>query len=44
MRATLSKVDDVPGGLQITIIQTYEIEGADKPACVAESLSRVYGG
>jgi acyl dehydratase len=44
LRATLSKVDDVPGGLQITITQTFEIEGADKPACVAESLSRVYGG
>ena len=44
MRATLAKVDDVPGGLQITITQTYEVEGVEKPACVAESLSRVYGG
>jgi acyl dehydratase len=44
MRATLSKVDEVPGGLQFTITQTFEVEGADKPACVAESLSRVYGG
>lgn len=43
MRATLSKVDDVPGGLQITITQTFEVEGADKPVCVAASLSRVYG-
>lgn len=44
MRATLSQVEDVAGGLQITITQTFEIEGHDKPACVAESLSRVYGG
>jgi acyl dehydratase len=44
MRATLAKVDDVAGGLQITITQTYEVEGTEKPACVAESLSRVYGG
>jgi acyl dehydratase len=44
MRATLSGVADVPGGLQITITQTYEIEGSEKPGCVAESLSRVYGG
>jgi acyl dehydratase len=44
MRATLSAVDDVAGGLQITITQTYEIDGGEKPVCVAESLSRVYGG
>ena len=44
MRATLSKVDEVPGGLQFTVTQTFEIEGSEKPACVAESLARVYGG
>jgi acyl dehydratase len=44
MRAALSKVDDVAGGLQITITQTFEVEGGEKPVCVAESLSRVYGG
>jgi acyl dehydratase len=42
MRATLSAVDDIPGGAQITVTQTFEREGADKPVCVAESLSRVY--
>ena len=44
MRATLSNVTDVAGGLQITITQTFEVEGGEKPACVAESVSRVYGG
>ena len=44
MRATLSSVDDIPGGAQITVTQTFEREGADKPVCVAESLARVYVG
>jgi acyl dehydratase len=42
LRATLAAVQDVPGGAQITIIQTFEREGFDKPVCVAESLARVY--
>ena len=44
MRASLSKAEDVPGGVQFTVTQTFEREGGDKPVCVAESLSRVYGG
>ena len=44
MRATLATVDDIPGGAQITIVQTFECEGAEKPVCVAESLARVYVG
>ena len=44
MRATLATVDDIPGGAQITIFQTFECEGAEKPVCVAESLARVYVG
>jgi acyl dehydratase len=43
MRAALQAADDVPGGLQLTVVQTFEIEGGDKPVCVAEALSRVYG-
>jgi acyl dehydratase len=38
--AELVAVDDVPGGVQTTMVVTIEIEGADKPACVIESLSR----
>jgi len=44
MRAELSNVEDIPGGIQITTKATFEREGGDKPVCVAESLARVYGG
>jgi acyl dehydratase len=44
MRAILSSVDDVPGGVQLTITQTFEREGEEKPVCVAESVSRMYTG
>src|SRR5436189_478364 len=44
MRAELLSVDDVPGGVQFKVKQTFEIEGGEKPVCVAESLARVYGG
>ena len=42
MRATLLGVEDVLGGAQITMKLTFEGEGALKPVCVAESLTRVY--
>jgi acyl dehydratase len=38
--AEITAVDDIPGGLQTTITITVEVEGATKPACVIESLSR----
>ena len=38
--AVLTAVTDVTGGLQATITVTIEIEGADKPACVVETISR----
>ena len=44
MRARLANVEDIAGGAQITIVQTFEREGAEKPVCVAESLARVYVG
>jgi acyl dehydratase len=44
MRATLSSVDDVPGGVQLTVTQTFEREGEEKPVCVAESVARMYTG
>jgi acyl dehydratase len=42
MRAALTSVDDVPGGIQITVTQTFEREGEEKPVCVAESLARLF--
>ncbi|MDN3025325.1 MaoC family dehydratase [Streptomyces sp. S.PB5] len=38
----LSDVEDVPGGVQITVDGTIEIEGGAKPAAVLQSLSRFY--
>jgi acyl dehydratase len=40
--ATLVNVDDVPGGVQVTMEFVFEVEGAEKPACVAEVLLRFY--
>jgi acyl dehydratase len=44
MRAKLVSVDDIPGGAQFAVEQTFEVEGGEKPVCVAQSLARVYAG
>ncbi len=36
--AALAEVTDVPAGKQLVTRYTIEIEGADKPACVAETV------
>jgi acyl dehydratase len=41
-KATISEVEDVPGGVQVTQLMTFEREGGDKPVCVAETLARFY--
>jgi acyl dehydratase len=41
-RTVLKEVGEVPGGLQMVREVTVEVEGGDKPACVAESVSRMY--
>lgn len=38
MAATVVGADEVTGGARFTIRQTFEIEGADKPACVADAV------
>ncbi|MCU0268851.1 MAG: MaoC family dehydratase [Acidimicrobiales bacterium] len=38
--AVLTAVEPIPGGVQTVMTITIEIEGATKPACVIESLSR----
>ncbi|KPI27809.1 MaoC family dehydratase [Streptomyces sp. NBC_00080] len=40
--AELTEVEDVPGGVQITVGGAIEIEGGAKPAAVLQSLSRFY--
>jgi len=39
-RATLDSVDDVAGGIQTHVRITIEIDGADKPAAIIDSISR----
>ncbi|EDY55785.1 MULTISPECIES: MaoC family dehydratase [Streptomyces] len=40
--AKLTDVEEVPGGVQITVDGAIEIEGGAKPAAVLQSLSRFY--
>ncbi|AGP61118.1 MaoC family dehydratase [Streptomyces rapamycinicus] len=40
--ARLTSVEDVPGGVQITVDGTIEVDGGTKPAAVVQSLSRFY--
>jgi len=42
MHAKLTKLEDVPGGAQMTLEFTFEREGGEKPVCVAQELARVY--
>jgi acyl dehydratase len=44
MTAKLAKLEDVPGGAQMTLELTFERDGGDKPVCVAETLARIYAG
>lgn len=41
-RFVLSKLEDISGGIQLTFNVMIEIDGVDKPACVAESVVRQY--
>ena len=40
--AELTKVDDIPGGVQVYMTFTFEVEGAAKPSCVSENVFRYY--
>ncbi|MCZ0985752.1 MULTISPECIES: MaoC family dehydratase [Streptomyces] len=42
LTARLASVEDVPGGVQIAVDGTIEIDGGGKPAAVLQSLSRFY--
>ncbi|MEK7737799.1 MAG: MaoC family dehydratase [Pseudomonadota bacterium] len=38
----LAAYDEIDGGVQLTWHATVEIEGSEKPACIAETISRWY--
>jgi acyl dehydratase len=40
--ATVGGVEDVDGGVQVTIDLTFEVKDAPKPACVAQVVYRYY--
>jgi acyl dehydratase len=41
-RTTVTKVEKIGDAVQFTYLITVELDGNDKPACVAEFLARVY--
>jgi len=42
MGAEITGADPIKGGVQLTMTATFEIDGQDKPACVAEVVYRYY--
>ena len=40
--ATLAGVEDIAGGAQVTLDLVFEVQGKDKPACVAQAVYRYY--
>ncbi|MCB1029955.1 MAG: MaoC family dehydratase [Acidimicrobiales bacterium] len=40
--AQLTEVEDIPGGAQVYMTFTFEVEGASKPSCVSEIIFRYY--
>jgi acyl dehydratase len=42
VRATLAQIEEIKGGVQATFNLQFEVEGKDKPACVAEAIYRYY--
>jgi len=44
LTATLTNIEDITGGKQLTFSCVIEREGGDKPVCIAEPVYRYYGG
>ncbi len=42
MGVAVAEVDDVPGGVQVVLDLTLEVEGAAKPSCVAQVVYRYF--
>jgi acyl dehydratase len=43
LTATMKDVEEVKGGLQLTLAVVIEREGGEKPVCIAEPVYRYYG-
>jgi acyl dehydratase len=41
-KATLAAVDEIEGGVQVTVDAVVELDGAAKPGCVAQPIFRFY--
>jgi acyl dehydratase len=41
-RITLASVEDIADGMQLVWRVAVEREGAEKPVCIAESITRLY--
>jgi acyl dehydratase len=44
LTATLKDVEEVTGGLQVTVTAVVDADGGSKPVCIAEPVFRFYGG
>jgi len=42
LNSTITDVKEVSGGVEVTIDMNFEVEGRDKPACVAQAVYRYY--
>ena len=42
LTATLADVEEIKGGVQVTVAATIAREGSDKPVCIAEPVFRFY--
>jgi acyl dehydratase len=42
LRATLASVEEIKGGVQAIYQLSFEVEGKEKPACIAEAIFRYY--
>ena len=42
LHGRVGEVEDVPGGIQVALDCTVEVEGSEKPACIARAVYRYY--
>ena len=41
-RGQIVAVEEAKGGVQVTVRVTLEVEGSDKPVCIADTVSRFF--